>query len=323
MTEFRGRSALLATCARPVWAVWLSCAAVGCGPSSQELRLARERDELRHEIIEVRQYNDDLKVRMQLAEARNKILIDLVQGLTSDPEHFQPKPVGEHADAALAALDRDVEGLVKNLRHSRTDLDALQNQRSALEAELTQARHTIEAARSSQVQLDAQVAGLRALLAPMLSVIHGGRINASMQFGQLTLQLQENVLFARGAEQLSPEGKLLLAKVAEGLKTATDQPYRVSGPTDETSQRGQSARQLSAARSLAVVAYLSECGVPAAQLVAATHAQAGGTAASGDRYIQISVLPKFELHPRLRLPTTQELLDTNPTTPPSAAAPQD
>jgi len=292
-------------CARALCA-GLLLAAIGCGASEREQRERRELLELRHEVIEVRQYNADLKFRMQLVEARNKVLTDLVQGLTADPANFQPKQ-GGGADAALAALDRDIEALVRSVRHSHADAAALRAQRAALEAELAEARQTIERARAAEQQVDARLSATRQLLAPMLRPIHDGRINVTVQYGQLTLQVPEQALFASGDGQLTSEGKALLERVAEGLRTANDRQFRIAGPADDTSQRGATARQLTAARTLAVLEYLASKQVPSASLVAATYARKG---AAGERHFEVALLPKFEEQPKW--PTPGELLEPAP-----------
>jgi len=302
---------------------WAACVAttcafavVACGPTAEQLRAERAREELRHEIVEVRQYNADLKFRMQLVEARNKILIDLVQGLSSDPEHFQPRR-DANADAALQALDRDIEGLVASVRHSHSDRDALRAQRAALQAELAQARSRLEEARASQAGEDARVLVLRRLLAPMLSQVRAGHINVSMQYGQLTIQLTESRLFAHDQSQLTVDGKALLERVAEGLRNAPARKFRIAGPQEGLTKRGASLRQLSSARSLSIVEFLTQCQVPSANLIAATHATAAP--AGGDRNFEITLLPEFEAHPHEKSP--EELLDPAAPREPQQAAP--
>jgi len=269
MTE---RRAGRASCAVALFVL----AATGCGPASEQVRLQRERDELRQEIAEARQYNADLKFRMQLVEARNKVLIDLVQGLTSDPEHFAPHREGaSNADLSLQALDRDIEALVTSVRHSRKDIEALRAQRANLESELVQARRTIEEARAVHAELDARLVGLRRLLTPITGLIQTGRINLSLANGQLAIQLPESVLFVRGQARLTTEGKVLLAQVAQGLRTATNRQYRLAGPAEFVSKRDPKQRPLSAERALSVLDYLVQCNVPAASLVAAVAGRSG------------------------------------------------
>ena len=295
-------------------AVLLYLAAVGCGPSAAQQRVTRERDQLRQELREVKQYNDDLKFRLQLVQARSKILTDLVQGLTSDPEHFKLEHIGPGADVALAALDRDMEALISSVRHSREDIDALRSQRAALQNELASARSTIEQASAAHAAEDARITELQKLLAPMLGSIHAGRINVSMTYGQLTLQLPERSLFTAGASQLTAEAKELLSQVAAGLATASNRQYRLTGPAESTPAQ----RQLTAARVAAVTAALVANQVPAANITAAARLSNGG----GERYFELTLLPKFE---ELRsAPTLEQVLGapSEPPAPPTDATPK-
>jgi flagellar motor protein MotB len=315
MTEHRAKYASRA-------AALLVLAATGCGPSNEQI-LQRERDELRQEIAEVRQYNGDLKVRMRMVEARNKVLIDLVQGLTSDPEHFTLHREGvSNADASLRALDRDIEALVATVRHSRKDLDALRAQRTTLQSELAQARRTIEEARATQAEVDARLVSLRRLLTPILNLIQSGRINLSLANGHLAIQLPESVLFVRGQARLAAEGKVLLAQVAQGMRTTIDRQYRLAGPAEIVSKRGPNQQPLSAARALSVLDYLVQCSVPAENLVAASHASVQAPAPNApltERYFEITLLPRAEELPAL--PSAQQLMEPAATPEPEATTP--
>lgn len=310
-------------------ALWV-CTIMGCGAASEQIAMQRERDELRHEVVEVRQYNADLKFRMQLVEARNKVLIDLVQGLTSDPEHFTPHREGaSNADASLKALDRDIEALVTSVRLSRKDIGALREQRAALESELAQSRRTIEDTRATHAELDARFALLRRLLTPMLGLIQSGRINLSLANGLLAIQLPESVLFVRGEARLTAEGRVLLAQVAQGMRTTTDRQYRLAGPAELVSKRAAKQGPLSSARALCVLDYLLQCNVPPAGLIAASHASAHAPAANApvtERYFEITLLPRAE--EISALPSAQQLLEPKakpepetPPTPPTSSEP--
>jgi outer membrane protein OmpA-like peptidoglycan-associated protein len=248
---------------------------------------------------------------MQLADARNKVLNDLVRGLTVDPDHFAPQPEKlASADSSLKELDRDVEALLASVRHSRQDAEALRAQREALVNELAQARRTIEAARASQAQVDARLTALQQILAPLTELIHGGRINVSVAYGRFSIDLPEAALFAQGDLRLSVDGQALLARVLTGLRTAPDRQYRVVGPVDAPGKLGARQREQTHARSLAVLDYLVTNGVAAESSVAAAQTAQGTTHAPSDRYFEIVLVPKAEELPRL--PTPEQLLEPAP-----------
>jgi outer membrane protein OmpA-like peptidoglycan-associated protein len=259
----------------------------------------------------LRQYNDDLKFRMQLADARNRVLIDLVQGLTVDPDHFAPQSEKlASADSSLKSLDRDVEALLSSVRHSRQDAEALRAQREALTNELAQARRTIETARVSQAQVDARVTALQQILAPLTDLIQGGRINVSVAYGRLSIDLPEAALFAQGDQRLSADGKSLLTRVVMGLRTAPDRQYRVVGPSDAPGKAGALKREQTHARTIAVLDYLVTSGVAADSLAATSQSAPSTKQPQSDRYFEIVLMPKAEELPRL--PSSEELLAPAP-----------
>jgi flagellar motor protein MotB len=298
-------------------ALALCCAAISfsCGPSALERARASELAELRQDLAELRQYNQDLRLRLQLAEARNKVLIDLVQGLTTDPDHYAPaRRQLATADASLNALERDVNALVSTVRHSRSDVTALQSQRTLLQEELAQAKRTISEARAAHAETDARLATLRAVITPLIEPIRAGKINVSVQYGQLVLQLPEEALFEGKSAQLSAAGKPLLESVAQGLKSAPERQARVLGPADH-------ARQLNEARVLSVIAYLTTHGVQRESLSPASQAVAiaQSPAPQSTRFFEITLVP--EQGDRAVQPTTEQLLEAlqTPTPEPDSA----
>jgi flagellar motor protein MotB len=89
--------------------------------------------------------------------------------------------------------------------------------------------------------------------------------------------LQGEVLFASGSDQLRPEGRAFLERLASNLAALLDaepdQMVLVGGHTDDRALRGDarfaSNWELSAARALAVTRVLTGAGVPAPRVVAA------------------------------------------------------
>lgn len=247
--------------------------ALGCGPSALQLRLQRENAELRKDLAQQRQQIADLRVRMQMDEARNRVLIDLVQGLTSDPEHadgIRLKP----AHQSLAALDADTERLIATVQHSREDMEALRAQRKALSDELAQAKHTIEDARAEEAQMNARLSEFRALLARLAPLIDRGELEVRIADQRLVLQLPEAALFESGQSHITRDGQGVLDGLAEALRSVEMREFQIGGHTDGTAPRSgrfQNNWQLSAARAIEIMQYLSWRGVPKQRLSAAAY----------------------------------------------------
>jgi flagellar motor protein MotB len=289
-------------CAAALAACLLS---VGCGPSAAEIAARATQDTLQRELNETRQYNDDLKFRLQLAQARSKLLLGLVQGLTIDPDHFAPTPEKlATADASLKSIDRDVEALISTVRTSRQNAAELRAQREALQRELADARHTIEHARSVQASVDARMMALQRILAPISQLVRSGRINVGVTFGRFAIQLPESALFAQSQSSLSEDGKTLLQRVVEGLRSTPDRQYRLASPAEPLGKRAAAQRELTLARSIALLDYLRTHEVSAESAVTTTHQPEQPL--GNDRYFAISLVPKAEELPTL--PSTEQML---------------
>jgi chemotaxis protein MotB len=296
---------------------WLLCACLlaACGPSKAELSLRDRVKGLQHDLQEQQQYNADLKVRMQLARARNNVLVDLVHGLTSDPDH----PVaGQDANAALGAahtslqaLDRDLEALVTSVQHSVQDMEAVRAQRKALQEQLAQARHTMEDDRAAEAKVQARSEAFRAMLVQLTSMIEHGDLDVRVVRNRMVLQLPESVLFRSNDARVIPGGKALLDRVAAVLKSVERREFEIAGHTDGLPIRYgpyHSNWELSAARALGVMLYLQKRGVPAARLSATAHAdtqpiadEATPAGRQKNRRIEIVLLPNLEELPDLSM----------------------
>ncbi len=296
-------------------AIWLACACVltACGPSKAELQLRDQVKSLHHDLQEQQQYNADLKVRMQLARARNNVLVDLVHGLTSDQGHpaagADASTTLAPAHSSLQALDRDLEALVTSVQHSRQDMEAVRTQRQALQNELAQARRTIEDDRAAQAKAQARVDAFRGMLEQLAAMIAHRELDVRVVRNRMVLQLPESVLFRSNDARVLPGGKALLDRVAEVLKSVDRREFEIAGHTDSLPIRYgafHSNWELSSARALGVMLYLQKRGVPAARLSASAHADtqpiADESTPAGrqkNRRIEIVMLPNLEELPDL------------------------
>jgi chemotaxis protein MotB len=313
----------------------LACLAslTACGPSADELRLRTERDELRKDVAEQRQYNADLKQRIQIVDARNKVLIDLVKGLTRSVEGAtgaDTSQVLQPAHSSLRALDKDLEALLASVQHSREDMDAERAQRAALAQELAQAKQTIESSRAEEASSTARAQTLRDLLAQLNPLVESGALQVRLMRNRLLLQLPETALFEDAAANLTNPGKSVLDQVARVLNSAGDREFQIGGHTDSTPPHGGRFRnnwQLSSVRALNVMLYLIDRGVPKARLSAAAYAdtqpfadEATPEGRKTNRRVEIVLLPNLDELPDMSL--LSEMLGAHkaPSLPPDASA---
>jgi hypothetical protein len=153
----------------------------------------------------------------------------------------------------------------------------------------------------------------------------------------MLLQLPEAFLFKSNDARVTRDGKLLLDRVAEVLKSVPAREFQIAGHTDSKPVRYGSFHdnwQLSSARALNVMLYLVERGVPKARLSAAAHAdtqpiadEATPEGRSKNRRIEIVLLPNLEELPDLssldsilHKPAEPAPAETPTDTPPPTAA---
>jgi chemotaxis protein MotB len=257
------------------------CATGGaaCGPSAEEVRMRTLTHELRAEVREQRQYNEDLKLRLQLAAARNRVLVDLVQGLTSDTARARgtaatPLPL-QSANTSLQALDSDMSALVASVHHSEQDLAAMQAQQRALEAELSRAKAAVEVVSAEQAKEQALSDASAAVLALFANLVAERSVAVRVADDRTRVEVSADMLFANNDARVLPSGKTLLDGVAEVLEQVAGHSFEIAAHTDSRpprSRRYPDNWRLSADRALNVVAYLIERGVPKDRLSASAHA---------------------------------------------------
>jgi chemotaxis protein MotB len=278
---------------------------LGCGPSAQEVRLSAERAELRAELAEQRQYNEDLKLRMQLADARNKVLVELVEGLTVEASPQATDTALGPAHASLKSLDAKLTALVVSVSHSRKDIAAMRAQRATLEEQLSEAKQTLERARHEQAEEKARSEAFRAMLAQLAQLIAERQLDLRVVDNRMVLNLPGEILFASNDARVSKTGKAVLDRVAEVLQKIESRAFQVAGHSDEKPVRyGRHADnwRLSSERALSVMQYLVERGVPRERLSAAAYADTKplpGASPAQQRRIEIVLLPKLDELPDL------------------------
>ena len=98
------------------------------------------------------------------------------------------------------------------------------------------------------------------------SDVEKGNLNLQEAQGRLTVSVLDKIVFAPGGLEISPEGKVVLKKLANLLKGLTGKRIQVEGHTDALPVRPMADRryrdnwELSTLRASAVVRFLQEAG---------------------------------------------------------------
>lgn len=283
----------------------LAACLFACGPSERQVALEQQARELQATLAEQRQFNADLGLRLRLAEARGRVLIGLVEGLTEAPAGEPSAPSGlEASQAALAGLDSDLNALVETVQHSRADIAATRAQRAQLEQELSAAKQTLSSMEQDRAREAARADTLVAMLTKLDGLIRDHRLALRVVGNRMLVSLPDELLFASNDARVEPKGKQVLDDVAEVLKAVGDRELQVAGHTDARPVRyGRFADnwRLSSERALNVMSYLIERGVARERISAAAY---GSTrpidpaqteqAARRNRRIEIVLLPKLD-----------------------------
>jgi chemotaxis protein MotB len=185
------------------------------------------------------------------------------------------------ADNAIAARDEAwgrIKGAEQSTAEQKLALTEAIAARDESEARIKELQQSLQ---ETSKALDALKATTSSLEDKLKAEIARGDIKLSQTGDRIQVDLVDKILFDSGQAALSPRGQEVLGRVAEVLKTVEDKQIQVSGHTDDVPITDEKLKaqfatnwELSVARAVNVVRYLSETGgVPAKRLAAAGYSQ--------------------------------------------------
>lgn len=143
------------------------------------------------------------------------------------------------------------------------------------------------------------------LIGQLQKEITDGSIKITQLKDRLSVEIVDKILFASGSDQVTAEGKGILKKVSDILKTVKENSIRIEGHTDNVpigsrlAGKFPSNWELSTSRATQVVRYLSELGVPPEKMTAVGLAEYRPVASNDtpegkqrNRRIEIVLYPK-------------------------------
>ncbi|XBQ17186.1 MAG: peptidoglycan -binding protein [Oceanicaulis sp.] len=200
----------------------------------------------------------------------------LQEGLAAAREQLEDEEaLNEEAQATIALLNNQMAALRQELARLNEALNASEAREAELEAEVVNLGRRLNQALASEV---ARLARYRSEFFGRLLEILGNRSGVRVVGDRFVFET--DVLFASGSATLSPEGRASLDPIADAIVQLTDEipsdldwVLRVDGHTDPIppgpSIPFASNWELSTARSLSVIEYLIDQGVPPRRLLAA------------------------------------------------------
>lgn len=281
-------------------------AASGCVTKAKYDGLQRELDDT--EVALRAEQESERQAFGEQLEARAAQVTELEQALA------QAKGESESLGRDLAALQAEIadkQAALAKLEARQTsterELAAALKKRADLKQSLDDMSAALEELRQRQREADKRVAEYRELLARFSELIDAGKLKVSIIDGRMVLTLPMDILFASGKADLTVDGRSAIKEVGAGLATIKGRQFQVEGHTDDVpikTAKFPSNWELGAARALVVLRTLSEGGVPAKQLSAATYGElrpaAKNDTAEGrkaNRRIEIVVVPDLSTLP--------------------------
>src|SRR6185503_72950 len=139
--------------------------------------------------------------------------------------------------------------------------------KSALESALADLKKRKE-------ESEARIAEFKALLDKFKTLIDAGKLKVRIKEGRMVVELATDILFPSGSANLSKEGKAAIKEVAGLLQSIEGRKFQIEGHTDNVPLSGkgyQSNWELASARALTVLHAMTDAGLPAERISAASY----------------------------------------------------
>jgi outer membrane protein OmpA-like peptidoglycan-associated protein len=158
--------------------------------------------------------------------------------------------------------------------------------------------------RRAHAAAEARARLYRDLALRLKTMVDAGDLSIALREGRMVLQLPSDVLFESGRVDIRPRGQAALKLVAAVLKTLDGRHFQIAGHTDNVpieTVRYPSNWELSTARGVEVVRFLTAQGVAPAVLAAAGYGEFDPVAPNDDakgrarnRRIEITLQPNVD-----------------------------
>lgn len=246
-----------------------------------------KRKELEAALAEANKKLEATEGELRGEQAKNKKLSDENQSLQQRISELE---------AEVAKLGREI----KVLEEQNADLA---RKAGATADELKKLRDE-KAKRLAELQI------YKDLFAKLKSLIDAGTIKVEVRKGRFVVKLASSILFDSGKTDLKPEGQAALTNLAGALKSLSDREWLVAGHTDNVpikTAKFKNNWELSTARAVEVVQFLTTAGMPAGTVGAAGYGDvdpvADNTTEEGkaqNRRIEIVLMPLLGEIPGLK-----------------------
>lgn len=187
------------------------------------------------------------------------------------------------------------------------ELAELIKDRSRLKESTDRLRQALADLAARKLMADRRVAEYQSMLSRFKQLIDAGTLQVRILDGRMVLTLASDVLFASGSAKLSPIGKAAVVDIAGVLAGLQGRRIQIEGHTDNVPIHNQSYAsnwELAAARAFTVLRTMTENGVSADALSAASYGEYHPRATNDDeigrtvnRRIEIVLPPDLSMLP--------------------------
>ena len=178
--------------------------------------------------------------------------------------------------------------LGERIKKGEGDLEALQKQKSQLEADhsamlkdkkglqdsVEEMKKALAELARRKAEADARIAEFRNLLERFKGLIDAGKLRVKIVEGRMVVELASDILFSSGSANLSKEGKAAIAEVAGLLASIPDRKFQVEGHTDNVpiaTAQYPSNWELASSRAITVLRTMVDAGMPVERISASSY----------------------------------------------------
>ena len=189
----------------------------------------------------------------------------------------------DKAKQRIAELERTLNACDADLKKTRSALDSQNRELAQRIADNGQLKRSVDELATAMAELDrrrqeaeANLRSYRDLVARFQAMIDAGTLRVKVIDGSMVVELATDILFPPGSATLSRDGRKAIAEVATVLASIPEREYQVAGHTDDqpiATAQIPSNWHLGSARAIAVTRVLSDSGLGAERVSAASFAE--------------------------------------------------
>ena len=208
---------------------------------------------------------------------------------------------GKSLEASLADEKEKVEDSNGRIARLMAEMASASKDKNKLQASIEEMTVAIMDLEKRRAAAEARVNEFKSLLAKFKSLIDAGKLKVRIVDGRMVVVLATDILFGSGSANLSKDGKVALAEVAQVLASIEKRSFQVEGHTDNVpiaTAQYPSNWELASARAINVLKAMVESGLPSGRVSAASFGDSRPSVANDsaegkaqNRRIEIIIVP--------------------------------